>query len=320
VNSAFVLLKVGHWAARGLVLAGVVFLFVAGLGLASMQGFSPDGPSPGFVRVPTLLFAFVAMPYLLFVFLYEAPWISLPLVGFALADLVWLVAVPKARKSVVASRLRSHAAAVLAACVGGAVLYAAMALHAHRPGPAELCVFNDSEFTCEDVLLEGDDFVVRLGTMLPGDRRFAIVQPQGRSDVVLRCLVDDMPHELAFTGGVEDSRKYYYQFAIGRGLRAEYGAWDVRRWKSDIGVLVRNTKPEEIREIVVSGPGFERAIPSLPSGGEQKIRISPKGPLVSVRYFTADGARHVYSSTGWGLLEGPPVLLNIGDPADFGFQ
>lgn len=320
MNAAYVMLQAFRWGARVAVIAGIIALFAGGFMLAAFQGFSPDGPPPGFVPIPSVIFALLAAPYLLFVSLAEAPWIALPLFGFAVADLGWLILVPPATKAAVRARLRPRSGLVLAGLIVAVGTYTTAALHAHRTGPAELCVFNGSEFPCEDVVLVGEGFAHEFGRLMPGERAFATVSPRGRSGVWLRFMVDGEPRELAFTGGVEDSRRYYYQFTVGEGLRAEYNAWDVRRWGSAIRIRVLNERPDELRDIVVSGPGFSRRIDRLSSGGTEDFRVVPRGPSISVSYVTSDGAPHTQSWGGWGLLEGPPVLVRVGQAVDFGFD
>ena len=320
MNTAVTILKVLRWLARSVVILGIVLLFVWGIFLASWQGFSPDGPPPGFHPLPRVLFALLVFPRLFWMSLVEAPWIARPIVSYVLIELVWRFTIPPEKKSAIASRIQSHALAVLATGFAALILYGGLALYAHRNGPAEFCVLNASEFTCDRVVLEGEGFAVPLGTLLRGERRLARVRPKGKSSVTIRCQVDGSEKRLSFTGGLEDSRKYYYQFTIAGDLRGEYGAWRLRDRPGANDILVSNSGSAPVTNVVISGLGFSQTISSLSGGEKKRISVHPMGPaIVSVEYFTPDGIRHVQSWGGWGR-EGHRLLLSIGETADLNFR
>ncbi|OGV42526.1 MAG: hypothetical protein A2X46_04465 [Lentisphaerae bacterium GWF2_57_35] len=320
MNAAVKILKALRWLARSVVLLGIVLLLVWGIVLASWQGFSPDGTPPGFKSLPRVLFALLVFPRLFWLSLVEVPWISRPIASYVLIELVWRFAIPPDKRRAIASRIQSHASAVLVTGFAAVILYGGLALYAHRNGPAEFCVLNASEFTCDHVVLEGEGFAVPLGTLLRGERRLAHVRPKGKSSVIIRCQVDGSEKQLSFTGGLEDSRKYYYQFTIAGDLRGEYGAWRLRDRPGANDILVSNSGSEQVTNVVISGLGFSETIARLPSGAKKRISVHPMGPaIVSVEYFTPDGSRHVQSWGGWGR-EGHRLILSIGEAADLHFR
>lgn len=320
MNNAVKTLKVLRWLARSVVLLGIVLLFVWGISLASFQGFSPDGPPPGFKPLPKILFTLLVSPLLFWHSLVEAPWITRPIVLFVFIELVWRFAIPSEKKRTMGSWIQAHASAVLATLFAVFVLYGGLALYAHRNGPAEFCVLNDSAFTCDHVVLEGEGFTVPFGTLRTGERRFASVRPKGKSRVTIRCQVDGADKQLSFTGGLEDSRKYYYQFTIASDLRGGFGAWSLRDRPGANDILVSNVGSTPVTNVVISGLGFSQTIASLPGGAKKQISVHPMGPAtVSVEYCTSDGTRRVQSWGGWGR-EGHKLLLTIGATADLSFR
>lgn len=319
MKTPFEVLKSLRWVAIATVITGLAITFLWSILLAVVGSFSPDGPPQGdnpLFRILSVMFVF---PMLAVRVLREAPWISRPILGYMIVELLWRYAVPAKRKPLLIEWVRWHATAVLLAIVSCAAIFASYAGYAQRSGPAQFCVFNDSELVCSNVTVEGNGFSLPLGLILPGERRFCVARPTGMTPVSIQCEANGTKATLSFTGGIDDSRENYCQFSIMGDLRGHFGAWRIRDRPASNDIVIRNDRKSTVSNIVVSGLGYIHSTTNLAAGCRERFRVRPMGPAIfTVTYQDANGVRYVQSWRGWGY-EGRKLLIKIGDTIDWDF-